>query len=117
MRLLIVLLMCGFSAGCEAEQSKKCIAEAVYFEARNQPFHGQIAVANVIRNRAKRKHKSVCAIIKERKQFSYRDHGVPKIKNKPLLRTQDKKTLKNPIKKGITINNKKTKTKIKKAAM
>ena len=30
-----------------------CIAEAIYFEARNQPQEGQLAVANVIINRTK----------------------------------------------------------------
>jgi len=56
-----------------AHADENCMIEAVYHEARGESFIGQIAVANVIRNRAKRKHKGVCSIIKERKQFSYRD--------------------------------------------
>lgn len=67
----------------EAEaNNKKCLAEAIYHEARNQPFHGQIAIANVIRNRAKRKHKTFCAIIREPKQFSYRNNGIASIDDK-----------------------------------
>jgi len=65
---------------------ENCITEAVYHEARNQPFNGQVAVANVIRNRAKRKHKGVCSVIKERKQFSYRDgYFVPAMTDKKAV--------------------------------
>jgi len=43
----------------------KCLTEAVYFEARNQPVRGQEAVAYVIMNRVHSKHfpSSVCGVV------------------------------------------------------
>jgi hypothetical protein len=35
----------------DRERAQKCLAEAVYFEARNQPYRGQVAVAQVVINR------------------------------------------------------------------
>ena len=66
------------------------MAEAVYFEARNQNFLGQIAVAIVIHNRTKddRWPSTVCGVvreglywrgnpIKDKCQFSYWCDGKP----------------------------------------
>jgi len=33
-------------------KARKCLAEAIYFEARGEPVHGQMAVAQVVLNRA-----------------------------------------------------------------
>ncbi len=57
----------------------KCLAEALYFEARGEDLWGQIAVAEVILNRADspRFPNSVCAVVRDgtgrrnRCQFSY----------------------------------------------
>lgn len=35
----------------QAEQERRCLAEAIYFEARNEPEEGQAAVAQVVLNR------------------------------------------------------------------
>ncbi|MEX1035431.1 MAG: cell wall hydrolase [Sneathiella sp.] len=43
----------------------KCLAQAVYFEARGEPFSGQIAVAQVVHNRVLVKAKSYCAVVFE----------------------------------------------------
>jgi hypothetical protein len=55
-----------------------CLAEAVYFESRGQPLVGQLAVAQVILNRAadKRFASTVCGVVRERSksgacQFSF----------------------------------------------
>jgi hypothetical protein len=37
--------------GKERERAEKCLAQAVYFEARDQPYRGQVAVAQVVMNR------------------------------------------------------------------
>lgn len=37
--------------GKDRERAQKCLAEAIYFEARNQPYRGQVAVAQVVINR------------------------------------------------------------------
>ena len=44
-----------------------CMALAVYFEARNQPLAGQLAVAHVIANRVASKHypNTVCEVIRQ----------------------------------------------------
>jgi spore germination cell wall hydrolase CwlJ-like protein len=48
-----------------------CISLNVYFEARNQPEEGQLAVAYVTLNRSKKSGKSVCNTVVEPKQFSW----------------------------------------------
>jgi spore germination cell wall hydrolase CwlJ-like protein len=44
-----------------------CMAVAIYFEARNQPVAGQLAVAHVISNRVASKHypDTVCEVIQQ----------------------------------------------------
>jgi spore germination cell wall hydrolase CwlJ-like protein len=37
--------------GKERAKAEKCLANAIYFEARNEPVRGQIAVAQVVLNR------------------------------------------------------------------
>jgi spore germination cell wall hydrolase CwlJ-like protein len=63
-----------------------CLAIAVYFEARSEPIWGQIAVAEVIVNRAEhpRFPDTVCAVVKEDRgpraydcQFSFYCDGMP----------------------------------------
>lgn len=46
-----------------------CLAMAVQREAGGEPPPVQVAVAHVIRNRAKARHKPVCKIVKEKSQF------------------------------------------------
>ncbi|MEN3377818.1 MAG: hypothetical protein V7604_3173, partial [Hyphomicrobiales bacterium] len=38
--------------GAKRQKAEKCLANAVYFEARSEPVRGQIAVAQVVMNRA-----------------------------------------------------------------
>jgi spore germination cell wall hydrolase CwlJ-like protein len=54
-----------------------CLAEAVYFEARGTSAKGQQAVAHVVVNRAKDSEfpGTVCGVISDRCQFSYRCDG------------------------------------------
>jgi hypothetical protein len=57
----------------------RCLAEAVYFEARGEPYIGQVAVAQVVLNRARsgKWPRGLCAVIAqgvergEKCQFSY----------------------------------------------
>lgn len=48
-----------------------CLAANIYFEARNQPLDGQIAVAQVTMNRASHDVNRVCEVTLKRKQFSW----------------------------------------------
>lgn len=54
-----------------------CLAEAVYFEGRGEPFIGQIAIANVVLNRTK---KNICLTVHDKKCiFSYWCDGKSEI--------------------------------------
>ena len=50
-----------------------CLAKAVYFEARSEPLEGQLAVAQVVLNRAAsgRYPASLCGVITQKAQFSF----------------------------------------------
>lgn len=55
----------------------KCLAQAVYFEARGEPIEGQLAVAEVVINRARSAiyPSSYCDVITQPAQFSFVHHG------------------------------------------
>lgn len=53
------------------DRQTKCLAVALYHEARGESINGQRAVADVIINRAIQSGKSVCKVIKTRGQFSW----------------------------------------------
>jgi spore germination cell wall hydrolase CwlJ-like protein len=54
-----------------------CLSAAIYYEARNQPVDGQLAVAEVIMNRVQsdRYPDDACEVINQNKQFSYTHDG------------------------------------------
>lgn len=58
----------------------KCLARAVYFEARGEPLEGQLAVAQVILNRVAsgRYAASVCGVIDQPGQFSFAHERAPR---------------------------------------
>jgi Cell Wall Hydrolase len=60
----------------DAEQ--KCLAGAVYFEARGEPLEGQLAVAEVILNRAASGEypASICEVVTQPAQFSFVHNGL-----------------------------------------
>lgn len=61
----------------------KCLAGAVYFEAKGESLEGQLAVARVIINRAKsgRFADSLCGVVYQPGQFSFvRGRGMPSIR-------------------------------------
>ncbi|MGL6044241.1 MAG: cell wall hydrolase [Sandaracinobacteroides sp.] len=51
----------------------KCLATAVYFEAKGEPLDGQLAVAQVILNRVEngRFGRDICGVVKAPRQFSF----------------------------------------------
>lgn len=69
----------GFSAN-----DLKCLAEAIYFEARGESRQGQAAVAEVILNRVDSRQfpSTVCGVINQPSQFSYTIGGPKPIRNK-----------------------------------
>jgi spore germination cell wall hydrolase CwlJ-like protein len=55
------------------QQEKKCLTNALYYEARSEGTVGILAVASVIENRKEHQNYpgTYCGIINQRKQFSY----------------------------------------------
>jgi len=62
------------TAGAEED----CLANAVYFEARGESLEGQLAVAEVVLNRARsgRYPATWCGVVTQRAQFSFVHGGV-----------------------------------------
>jgi N-acetylmuramoyl-L-alanine amidase len=71
-------------------QDVACLAEAVYFEARGTGRTGTEAVAHVVVNRAESPSfpNSVCGVVADRCQFSYRCDGRPDVLVDPKDRAQ-----------------------------
>jgi spore germination cell wall hydrolase CwlJ-like protein len=62
-----------YSAGATLDEQAQCVAIAVYFEARGETLEGQLAVANVVMNRAAsgRYPSNWCSVVKQPAQFSF----------------------------------------------
>jgi spore germination cell wall hydrolase CwlJ-like protein len=52
-----------------------CLTLALYYEARNEPLVGQVAVAHVVMNRAENDPNKVCKVIAEPGQFPWYKRG------------------------------------------
>jgi spore germination cell wall hydrolase CwlJ-like protein len=54
-----------------------CLAAAIFFEARDQPIQGQMAVADVVMNRVEssRWPDEICAVVFQPSQFSFTHDG------------------------------------------
>jgi len=69
--------------GDDMSEQMRCLAGAVYFESRGEPLAGQLAVAQVVINRAedRRFPASYCGVVYQRAQFSFVKNGrMPRIK-------------------------------------
>jgi spore germination cell wall hydrolase CwlJ-like protein len=72
-------------ASAKSDSQQKCLAEAIYFEARGEPVRGQLAVAQVVINRLKNPAypNTVCGVVyqnqrwRNRCQFSFACDGRP----------------------------------------
>ncbi len=71
-------LVDDFAAAETPDSEIDCLAIAVYFEAKSEPLAGQLAVAEVVVNRAKsgRFPATLCGVVKQRSQFSFVRGGV-----------------------------------------
>jgi spore germination cell wall hydrolase CwlJ-like protein len=71
--------------GKDYDKAEKCLAQAIYFEARNEPARGQQAVAQVVLNRVFSPHypKDVCSVVYQNAhrhlscQFTFTCDGKP----------------------------------------
>jgi spore germination cell wall hydrolase CwlJ-like protein len=70
--VFILTLLIATSAKALSKQDEHCLAYAVYKEANVEIDKGRIAVKDVILNRAKQNNKSVCWVIKQSGQFTYK---------------------------------------------
>ncbi|MEP0390537.1 MAG: cell wall hydrolase [Erythrobacter sp.] len=66
-------LVSGMDKDAQLTEQLRCLAGAVYFEARGEPLDGQLAVAEVVINRAQdsRWPASYCGVVHQRAQFSF----------------------------------------------
>jgi spore germination cell wall hydrolase CwlJ-like protein len=61
-------------ASAHTEAQIKCLATAIYFEARGEPEQGQVAVAQVVLNRVKNPAypSTICGVVYQNKNMRYR---------------------------------------------
>ena len=75
--------------GKDYDKAEKCLAQAIYFEARNEPARGQQAVAQVVLNRVFSPYypKDVCSVVYQNAhrhlscQFTFACDGKPEAVN------------------------------------
>lgn len=66
-------LVTAYASAAVADAEMDCLASAVYFESKGEPLQGQLAVAEVILNRAGsgKYPSSICGVVKQKSQFSF----------------------------------------------
>lgn len=70
------------AAETAVDAEEKCLASAIFYEARSESFEGQLAVAQVILNRFEsgRFARSICGVVLQPGQFSFvRGGAIPEI--------------------------------------
>lgn len=85
MKYLIVLITALMALPANAtqyeseKQSVQCLLTNAFYEARGEGLKGILLVSQVVINRAKRSNKTVCSVLKEPGQFSWkgRPHKYP----------------------------------------
>jgi spore germination cell wall hydrolase CwlJ-like protein len=92
----------GLTEAKPRAKSEKCLAEAVYFEARGEAVRGQIAVAQVVLNRAFSGYypTTVCGVVYQNKyrhfacQFTFACDNTPDVIREPDMWDRAKKIAK-----------------------
>ena len=66
-------LVAEYASSQVPDVETECLAGAIYFESKSEPLIGQLAVAEVILNRARsgRFPSTLCGVVKQRGQFSF----------------------------------------------
>lgn len=71
------------SVPASLDRETECLAASVYFESKGEPLEGQLAVAEVVKNRARsggRFPSSICQVVFQKGQFHFvRGGGFPPI--------------------------------------
>ncbi len=89
--------------GKRRAKAEKCLADAVYFEARGEPLRGQMAVAQVVMNRVFSGYypNNVCGVVYQNAnhylacQFTFACDGIPDVVNEPDMWARAKRIAKN----------------------
>jgi spore germination cell wall hydrolase CwlJ-like protein len=70
-------LVAAFAGTAPGDDESECLARAVYWESRGEPLSGQLAVAEVIINRARsgRFAPTLCGVVRQPYQFSFVRRG------------------------------------------
>jgi spore germination cell wall hydrolase CwlJ-like protein len=83
-------LVLRYEAPAVRDRQQDCLANAVYFESRGEPVQGQLAVADVVMNRAASGHypADLCDVVTQKAQFSFvrRGHIPAADKDSPAWR-------------------------------
>ncbi|MGB3738997.1 MAG: cell wall hydrolase [Pontixanthobacter sp.] len=71
-------LVAATDTGYDLSPEMRCLAKTVHFESRGEPLAGQLAVAQVVINRAEsdRFPASYCGVVYQRSQFSFVKGGA-----------------------------------------
>ena len=79
-RLRLASMIDTVQVDLDADAELRCLATAVYFEARGEPLEGQLAVAQAIRNRVAsgRYASSICGVVRQPGQFTYSHARLPR---------------------------------------
>jgi len=85
--------------GADYDKAEKCLAQAIYFEARAEPVRGQQAVAQVVLNRVFSPHypKDVCSVVYQNAhrhlacQFTFACDGIRDVVKEPDMWDRAKK--------------------------
>jgi spore germination cell wall hydrolase CwlJ-like protein len=76
-------LVADLRASDPGSRELECLATGIYFESKSEPLAGQLAVGQVIANRANsggRFPSTYCGVLFQRGQFSFvRGHSLPKV--------------------------------------
>lgn len=81
-RASLAQLVASHRSSAIPDRERECLAGAIYFESKGEPLSGQVAVGQVIANRAKsgRFPSSYCGVVFQRSQFSFvRGRALPPI--------------------------------------
>lgn len=95
MRSMLLCFILLFSTLVYAQTETECLAEAIYWEARNQSTIGQIAVGQVIINRKKSIifPNTICEVVHQPAQFSYYWDGLYETISSHPVEQQEWKTI------------------------
>jgi N-acetylmuramoyl-L-alanine amidase len=88
-QISLVALVQQHSSSSVGDREADCLAKAVYFESKGEPIAGQLAVAEVVMNRAKsgKFAGTLCGVVKQPNQFSFvRGGGFPAVVNQAMWR-------------------------------